>query len=258
MDESSPNKAAVSPTLAAIDLLSKFAGCLAVVSAIAYVLGWQIASSYYAEFGATWLVSDLRTSELLGYIGPMAVGLTFWIFYFLQGVTERGYTPRGIEMAGAIGVCLACAGDLTNSLAFDYKYGWLEGLSQLALTFGLAAWLVGLWQRTLLSNGWSGKHWSLVTSIGMIIIVLLPNYLGRARALVDRDPLRSSLPNVTIQGATNENWKLLRSSGTDFVVFRKIPDQQFPEIRVVASSLVTRLQAPSANDKPIGAAPAIR
>lgn len=111
------------------------------LAGVGYLLGWQDARTYFAGFGAPWVVSLLTPGELLQRAsGPLT---TIYLGTSLGALTPviNGWSRKAVDRAETVGGLVAAALLLAGILSGDRLGQWAAVLSWItslvfAFTFG--------------------------------------------------------------------------------------------------------------------------
>ena len=219
--------------------IPKVASVLISFTAVAAVVGWVQARTYYSQFGASWLVSKLGTVDILSFsflpIALLAVLLWMGITDLEEGgKRRRRYTERVLRYGWIFFV-------VEIPLAFVVNWFDLSSVSVLlsiilvvayALFAGTAfeALVIAFRYRTLT---WRTPHTGLIFGIVLLGLYVVPMQMGITQAKMDLHPENSKLPEVMLQSPAEDAYRLLLAS-SDRVYLVRLEDgaQTFPKIFV--------------------------
>jgi len=221
-----------------LDAVVKIAGCLALGTAIAYVVGWSFSNAYLSGMGAAWLTPDLRPSELLASVAPLALGIPGGLIIFLQGLIAKNWSPNKVLLFGLLCSLVAVLATVVMEHAIETENGSVaETAMYIAITclvLSLSSFLALLIQKLQRHHAIDGEiSWIALTFLVAGLLSYGPELFGRARATADRNPAHSSLKLVSISEPDADGWRLLRDTGTHLILVRLTNTDDAPTARIV-------------------------
>jgi hypothetical protein len=232
----------------ALGTLGQASSLLLVGSTIAYGVGWRAASSYYSEFGADWVVSDLRPSELIAF--SAVFGGTFSLTALSNMASlSTGATSEAFVRRAALFLYLSAAffwlasGNSWRLFGVDSD-SLTAFLSAVLYSVGLgfsAAEFVARLRSTKLK--WDGGHFWIVYVAALGALTQAPVALGKARAADDLHPVSSSLPKVVLDPAESHDWRLLRNGTTGLILVALDSASGYPALRIVDPKQVKEIRS---------------
>lgn len=225
------------------------------LGSFAYIVGWFYARSYFSEFGASWILSDVPVLTVLGYSWlPVIIVL----FFGYLGVTDLAETESKAEVKDSkrfrasisvfnhgrwVFVILALANPLVVFFGFLPLASFLSMASvfvTVAMATSAIEILVVRLSRTDLKIDLPIAYLSYaIIAFGFYVA---PSQMGRNAALLDKLATSSSLPRVYLRSDEKDEYRLLFSSGERFYVFPSDHDTEFPPIRITSPADIKYIQ----------------
>lgn len=233
------------------ELLGRLAGALIGLSAIAYFVGYRIESHYLSEAGASWALGLLSPSELIQEGQGVIVAITIFavssVMALMNDETTADRLRRKDLILTAIAVMLIIASVITSKYlgnrSLDYGLALVAGL----VWASAAGFTVGeLIARLNASNhSWEGYHVNLLFFAYISALATAPYFIGANRAKLDFDPSTTSLPLATVGGTTQEEWRVVRTIGENYllVALSEDPTRRKFRIEEITSGVVVNSKA---------------
>ncbi len=208
------------------------------LSVFAYAVGWLHARSYFGGFGASWIVSELTPTTLLGFSGfPLGI-LLFFIYLGVTDLMENKTRYKGTFFILRHGRWFAV---LLLALGFTLKgtrFNVVSDIIGIILIFvftllaaaAIEAILVRLQDKEFT---WQLGNIYLTYAVVFFGLYFLPTQIGETFAKHDRNPSRSSLPQVVLKDSATGDFRLLAANGERFYVVALDTTDAFPPVMVV-------------------------
>lgn len=231
-----------------IELLAKAGAYVVAATLIAYGLGWRAATTYYAQFGAGWISTDLRGMELLSFISGWGLFVLLILLNNIANLAEGSFTAKGTRRTG---VAMSVGGFLSwaiGSTIIDYCG---DAHTQLiALIFWAGAWMWGLAIACDISSivshlrdsnfQWRGLHLEVFHFIAVFGLFQAPYMIGIADGQWNRSPTLSPLATVVLSDGSRQ--RLLRAFGENLILVDLDSNEKFPPLRAVKITDALRIQ----------------
>ncbi len=233
----------------AIGTLGQASSLLLVGSTVAYAVGWRAASSYYSEFGADWLVSDLRPSELIAFSAVFGVIFCLTALSNIASLSTSAISETYVRRAALFLYLAATVFGLISGNSWrpfgvdtDSLTAFLSAVLYTAgLGFGAAEFIARLRSTRL---KWDGSHFWIVYVAALGALTQAPVALGKARAADDLHPVSSSLPKVVLDPPEPHDWRLLRYGSNGLILVALDSASGYPALRVVDAKQVKEIRSP--------------
>ncbi|HUG70520.1 MAG TPA: hypothetical protein VMM76_22415 [Pirellulaceae bacterium] len=238
-----------------LESLPKVATGLVGLSGFAYFIGWAYARTYFAHFGASWILSELPILTVLGYSWWPVLILLFYAYLGVTDLAEiEGDKPvqdsvrfrlsiASLNYGRWVFIVIVIADVLLGLFGFPRLARYLS-LVSILLVFAMATSAVEILVFRL-SNPAAKFDLPFVGVTYAIILLgfyLAPILMGRNAALQDRTPTGSSLPVVVLRNDPSAEHFLLFSSGDRFYVFPPEDGTKYPAIEIVSTSEIQTIQ----------------
>ncbi len=201
-------------------LLTSLAGC----SAIAFVMGWVYYRTYFSMFGWSWLVSEVRTGELLAAAlfpaGILGVCAAISFRDATRSVDWRRQSAGEIRFFVVAFVALGIAALIAASKRYLGLAEILNGATYMPIGYVFGNLIVDLARE---GTSRQPRHWvwlplTLIMVLGAATYYL-PSQAGRV-AGVKALQRPERLPRVVFGDSTDQEWRRLHSVGDLFFLVR--------------------------------------
>jgi hypothetical protein len=200
-------------------MLPSFISVIVGFTSIAYIIGWIQAKSYFTEFNAEWIITELSNFDIITYSW---LPLSQLLFFIYLGVTDIMESDKRYKMTffiirfGWIIIIALGIIELLMSKFFPNWYNDIIGASFLPLLFTLYA--AASFELLLINLQNKDFKWELMNVKIIYIIVLfgfifIPRNMGRDEAKKDKNIQHTRLGKVYVKDDNRENLRLLKSKG---------------------------------------------
>jgi hypothetical protein len=223
-----------------LNATSKVFVSLISLSAVAYLMGWIAAKSYFLQFGSEWIATQLSPIEIFSHaLNPLYYFLIS-LFIMLSALDGDWPNPKLWETAIILVLCY---------VLLPIFFGGITKAAIIQQVIDYAPFGVGMLGAVILSS--IVVHYSqksnrsiplLIYPLGIIAIWLLPTVTGAIQGRNDRDQNKSSLPQVVLKGNSSNTLRLLCLSQGHFYVFDDavVPGEK-SKVMVVSADEVSHL-----------------
>lgn len=229
-----------------LNTLPRIASLVIGVTALGYLVGWLYAKEYFKVFGATWLLSELSTSELLSY-SVIPIGfLLFFLYLATLDLEQSDWTEKWMSAVVKYGFAI-----LITIFVFQVVFDILN--QRTLYVFGSHAFALAMYLYAVSSFGLlviqfrkPKFKWNLLSTYltyGILLggLYFAPLYLGKAKGYSDIDPSHTSLPIVQLKNIDKKFLLLHHNKGT-FYIFLADSSQNYPNILLIDKTLVKSIK----------------
>ena len=220
-------------------ILPSFLSIILGFTAIAYIIGWIQAKSYYTAFNAPWIVSELSGIDILTFSW---LPLSQLIFFIYLGITDlmvnknRYKTTFFILRHGWYFIIIVfIANIILDNFQFEVLKKIVGGIS-LPLLFTLYA--AASFELLIINLQKKDFKWNLLNIYIIYGIVVfgfyfLPTQIGKDEAKRDLDINKTKLQKVILYNDNRDNLRLLKSNRELFYVVALDTNSHTPKIQVI-------------------------
>jgi len=232
----------------------KALAALAALTTVAYFEGVLYVRSYFAQFGASWILEEVPMAIFFERSMIPLLLIFFLVFLAVMGLFDIETKEQALASARfKASIAVTTYGPIAALVLgmMDFLLGKL-GFLTAAITLSIvstAIFLLLLASLFKVLRVWF-QHRAIqlnqtVLSLSVAAILLgsywIPTQLGGNFGKLDKDPALSRLPSINLRGSSTE-YKLLFSLGERLYVFPAHEGGEFPQIETAPSSKVEFIQ----------------
>lgn len=197
-----------------LESIQKMTAFISLLSAIAFLVGYNHEQSYFNWMGAPWVTTMLPLAKYglgnFGIIILLFIFLYLSILFFSTDSNLKRYAERW--WPAALTLSFACDGVVTalkNLLDLKVQFFFLYSVGIFELLVGTI--IVGFIYCYYAENKDFKKFRFVSLAFGALSLIFTtaPRQLGRADALMDGSPVISTLPVVNILGQGGQTYRLV-------------------------------------------------
>jgi hypothetical protein len=236
-------------TIAADKLLLSIPTITAIIvvfTGVAYLTGWLHARAYFQSFGAEWALVDISGTSILTFSWlPLA-----WLLFFIYlGITDL--LEGGKRRSNATFYVLKYGSIFSSILILATAILQKTGPNELAhfiiiVSPYIYALVAGAGFETLLLKLQKSKFNITIIYPSYAVIVFglyfLPTQMGKAEAVTDTDPRRSTLAKVKIIDKDNQEFRLLYKTQNYVYVVELRDNNERPAISIFELSHIKTIE----------------
>lgn len=231
-----------------LGLLPQIAGFAVGFTGLAYITGWRETSAYYRELGAPWVTSLLTPAQVMQTSIWLIVLISVFAFISVLALLEKNANQKGLRRWSIIFLGLAA---LAYALSLTLEGRVSASATNLLLGTTSLFWAISAGTMigeliaclALQDFKWGGYEVFLLYFVVLYGFSRAPAVMGESRARLAGEPASTSLPRVTLAGATPSSWRLVGACGDKLLLISLAPDRQGRMFKLVGAESIGEIGA---------------
>jgi hypothetical protein len=225
-----------------LELITKLGGVLVGIVVISYLVGRTYLISYYSVVGTPWVLSNFTSDQIakegITTIYYVVLGLMFSITWPVRGLQKlnKGITIGLIPLFLTLFIPSAYLSPRTSmilSMIVGDTFAFSAGMTMGTLITDLKG------SRSL----WNGYHLTLILFVYFVVVNYSPSIFGQSKATLDMDVIQSTLPFISKDGITGEQWRMITPIGDKFLIVSLNKEAESRLFKVITAEDSWRISA---------------